>query len=409
MKRETWFKKYAFLVLNAGVNLKRGQKLQIRVAQSDYDFARLLATEAYTMGASYVSINVHDNHLLKQRIIANSNEELCYSPQATIALSHEQVADAWAFISIANTSELDALNGVDSQKLGILTKAASMQRLSLQKSLMSDQQPWCVIACPNDEWAAKVLGDGAKEAELREVLTPILRLDADEPAKAWQENVKTLKERCRALNDQQFRSISFKSQDTDITFGLSPHALWKGGGSCLPNERKFLPNLPTEEVYTLPDRNKTNGYVKVKKPVNILGVLVDGIHLTFKDGKVTKFSAEKNENILEEFLNTDDGARYLGELALVDAQSPITQSGLLFFNILYDENASSHMALGKAYPSCLNTEALNSGKDLEQEFGCNNSLVHTDFMIGCDTMLVSGMNKNNEEITIMKDGNFVLS
>ncbi len=398
---------YARIVISSGINLRKGQCLRINCSGDNYHFARILGQEAYKLGAKYVQINIGDNHLLLSRLENQNGDDLDYTPHFMVNMGLEQLADDWAIIRIDNTEEIDTLDNVDPEKLGRFNKNIRKKMNFVSKSLMRDEHPWCVIAVPGPKWAESVLGAGATEDQLWEILKPILRLDKEDPVEAWNEHNNNLHRRCREFNNLQFDSVRFESEGTDLTIGLSKRSIWCGGPMPLTSGRLYNANIPSEEIYTTPDWRRTEGVVKITKPVKVLEKLVLGAEFTFKQGKVVSFKADQGEEVLKEYFEVDKGASYLGEVALVQNDSPISNSGKIFNSILFDENASCHIALGGGYPTCLsNSQELDSDDKLI-DAGCNVSLEHTDFMIGSETTTLTAFTKDGKEIVIMKEGNFV--
>ncbi len=399
---------YANVILSIGVNLKKGQNLNIGCSLGNYDFARLIAEKAYENGAGFVNIDVSDNHLIKARTKYQDKMQLEYFPINKQVQSAQFVSEEWAYLSIDNTDETDILVDADPDKIQALVKTNRKGRDSFVNAMIKDRIAWNVIAYPNKKWAEDVLGEGGTTEELWDVLKPILRLDTHDPVEAWKNHCELLIERCGKLDELGLSSLRFTDEDeTDLTIGIPEGSKWKGGGSILPDKRPFMPNIPTEEVFTTPDRLKTEGFVKIRKPLQVLETRVEGAWFRFKEGKVVEFGAEIGKEILEKFLTIDDGAKFLGEIALVDGSSKIAQSGKLFNSILFDENASSHMALGLGFASTLpGGDAMTEDELLAA--GCNNSLVHIDFMIGASDTNVTGIDKNGIETTIMKEGHFVI-
>lgn len=399
---------YARVVLSSGINLRKDQCLRINCGSENYSFARILGREAYKMGARYVHINIADNHLLQSRLENQEGENLEFLPHFMINFGQEMLTDDWAVIRIDNTEEIGVLKEADPEKLSHYNKAVGKQLQFISRSLMSDEHPWCVIAVPGPKWAETVLGDGATEEELWDVLKPILRLDVDDPLKAWEDHNKSLHKRCADYNAMKFDRIRFQSEGTDLMVGLSERSRWTGGPTPLPSGRMFNANIPSEEIYTTPDWRRTEGRVKVTKPVKVMEKQVRGVEFIFEKGKVVNFRADEGADVLKEFLETDEGSAYLGEVALVQFDSPISNSGKIFNSILFDENASCHIAVGGGYPTCLNGyEELDTTEKLK-EAGCNDSLVHTDFMIGAADTTLTAFTTDGREIVIMKDGNFVI-
>jgi aminopeptidase len=399
---------YARIVLTSGINIRKGQCIRINCGGDNYSFARILGQEAYKLGARYVHINVMDNHLTLSRLENQEGEDLDFLPHFMINYGQEMLTDDWAVIRIDNTEEIGVLKAADPEKLSQNNKAVGKKLKFISRSLMSDEHPWCVLAVPGPRWAESVLGQGATEEELWEVLKPILRLDKEDPVKAWDDHNKALHKRCSDYNTMQFDRIRFQSEGTDLTVGLSQRSTWCGGPTPLPSGRMFNANIPSEEIYTTPDWRRTEGRVKVTKPVKVLEKQVLGAEFVFEKGKVVNFRADEGAEVLKKFLETDEGSAFLGEVALVQFDSPISNSGKIFNSILFDENASCHIAIGAGYPTCLTGhEELDTTEKLK-EAGCNDSLVHTDFMIGAADTTLTAYTTGGEEVVIMKEGNFVV-
>jgi aminopeptidase len=402
-------KQYAQVILEIGINLYKGQGLSISTNTINHYFALILAEEAYKKGAKYVEISVISSELTKMRLNNSNKENLKFVPSYIINKSYEMLANDWASISLDNNEELDVLKDVDSEKLETYTKARSKAMKRRSEVLMAQKIPWCVAAVPGPKWASKVLDmKPTKEAEeqLWERIKPILRLNNDDPIKAWKRHCNKLLERCKILDNLMLDKIHFVGEGTDLEVGLSKYSRWIGGPVMTPEKRVFLPNVPTEEVFTTPDYHRTNGKVKITRPLNVMEKLVEGASFEFKDGKVVKFDADKGADVIGKYLKIDGGSSFLGEVALVDGSSAIYESGLLFHSILYDENATSHIALGAGYVSCFtNADSLKTDKE-RKEAGCNTSLVHTDFMIGSPKVEVYGVDRNGKEIPLIKNGSF---
>lgn len=402
------YKDYARVVLMKGLNLKKDQNLIILCNDGNYDMARELAKEAYALGAGYVEISVQDNYIARARLEAQEGEALEYVPNYEIGKGHQLLSEDWARIRIDSSEEQDVLATADSDKLGALSKAKRQALNFVSRSMMNGEHPWCVICSPGPEWAKKVLGDNATTEELWDVLKPVLRLDKDDPAQAWEDHGKDLWDRCAKLNDMVLDRVHFKAEGTDLTIGLNTISRWHGGPAALPDGRMVFNNLPTEEVFTTPDFKRCDGTVRVTKALKVLETPVEGAWFKFEKGRVVDFGADKGHDILQKFLDMDEGARSLGEVALVDESSPIAASGLLFGSILYDENASCHIALGAGYPTCLELPPGTSGDETLRTYGCNTSLLHTDFMIGSASLDVTGYDKDGKAYPVIRKGSFAL-
>lgn len=402
------YKDYARVVLKKGLNLKKNQNLIILCNDGNYDMARELAKEAYVLGAGFVEISVQDNYVTKARLAAQEGKALDYVPNYEIVKGHQLLSEDWARIRIDSSEEQNVLADSDTDKLGALSKAKRTALNFVSRSMMNGEHPWCVICSPGPEWAKKVLGENATTEELWDVLKPVLRLDRPDPAQAWEDHGKDLWERCAKLNKMNLDRVHFEADGTDLTIGLNSISRWHGGPGALADGRLVFNNLPTEEVFTTPDFNRCDGTVKVTKSLKVLETPVEGAWFKFEKGRVVDFAADKGQDILKKFLDMDEGARSLGEVALVDESSPIAASGLIFGSILYDENASCHIALGAGYPICLELPPGTSGDETLRSYGCNTSLLHTDFMIGSPVLNVTGYDKEGKAFSIIKNGSFAL-
>lgn len=405
-------KKYCELIIKAGVNLYEDQCLSISCGVKSAEHAYMLAEKAYESGAKYVDINFHSNTLTKHRIkntVNNSN--FGYLPNYLINRGFELISNDWAHVRIDNLEEIDDLKGVDSQKLGMMVRNEQENMKALSKSVSASRISWCVTAFPGPVWAAKVYGtsmNGKSEEKLWKSLIKILRLDKPDPVKEWMSFASNLKSRGNELTKMNLDKLIFEGEGTELEIYLNPNSVWKGGIMKAANGREFIPNLPTEEVFTTPDFRKTKGRVKVTKPVKVLENLLKDIWFEFKDGKVVDYGSDCGKKILDQYFSIDEGASYLGEVALVDSTSEIFRSGLVFNSILYDENAACHIALGRGISTCFsNSDQLINQSEMNKN-GCNYSLVHTDFMIGSDKINVTGKDRSGNKIEIIKSGKFLI-
>ncbi|HPP05664.1 MAG TPA: aminopeptidase [Spirochaetota bacterium] len=403
MKKE--LEKYAEIVIKKGINLYKGQCLNIETSKDDYDFSLILAETAYKNGAKYVNINVLSNDLTKYRVLYSS-EYLDYLPYFLTNRYLEQLADDWANIRIDNTSEQDVLKEVPTDLLDKVTKTERFARRRLLEEYGKHKHSWCVICSPNENWAKKSVNGNVDN--LWNILKPILRLDKEEPLKAWDEHGKILINRAETLNKLNLKKLEFRSKNCELNIYLTETSIWCGGPHATPDGRYFIANIPTEEIFTVPDYRMTEGKVKCSRPVKIMERVINGVWFEFKNGEVVNFGSDNDTETLEKFINTDSNSKYLGEVALVDKNSPIYKSGVIFNTILYDENAASHIALGNGYPSCLSNGSILKNKEDLLNAGCNVSLVHTDFMIGSEDMTVFGIDRSNKKHTIIDNGIFVI-
>jgi len=399
---------YADIILSTGVNLAEGQPVLIRGDLASREFALVLAGRAYELGACYVHTAYSDQRLELARLRSSCAEHLSYVPSFVKPDYRAYIDENWASLSISCSEDPDALEGADSARLGEIRKASSKAAEGWLASISSNAIRWNVCLFPSPRWAAKVLG-GEQDSERRiwEILRPILRLDAPDPARAWLDHDSELKRRAGFLNERRFDSFRIEGPGTDLTIGMAPDRVFCGGRCEAKDGRLFFPNIPTEEVFTTPHCRRAEGSVRCTRPVQVLGTNVEDAWFRFEGGKVVDFGARRNESVLGQFLDTDEGARSIGELALVGADSPIYRSGLVFHNILFDENAACHIALGNGYTECVEG-AGSLDRDGLLTRGSNVSIVHIDFMIGSAEVSVSGLDQAGKATEVIRNGLFVI-
>ncbi len=401
-------REYAGLIVGTGVNLQEGQPLVIRTEPVQRDFATLLARCAYDMGAGIVSVLYDDPLLRRIRLDRSEDRFLDSVPSYSREIYRTLIDEGWASISLRGPEDPKVMSGADPQRLARVSRAMSESRDYFLQGISSNRISWNVCLHPTDAWAEQVMGDDWDGPEsIWEVLLPILRLDAENPAGAWHEQDRELKRRAEYMNEAGFRTIRFSGPGTDLSVGMAPDRLFLGGMCTSGSGVDFFPNIPTEEIFSTPDWRRTQGTVMTTRPVEVLGDTVEGAWFRFQEGRVVEFGAERNVRVLEQYLRMDKGASALGEVALVDTSSPIFSSGRIFHNILLDENAASHIALGNGYTDCIQGGPGMTGKELA-ETGCNTSLVHTDFMIGSQEVSVFGLRPDGSEECVMENGKFVI-
>lgn len=397
--------KYAELALRTGVNLQKGQALMINSSIEGVEFTRIVVRKAYELGAKNVLINWQDDEISLLKYQNESEEVLTDVPAWQVDKYLDFAKDGGALLSIRSTNP-DLLKDVDAKKVAAASKASAEAMKEFRQYTMNDRIAWSIISIPTGDWSQKIFpGLEAEEAKekLWEQIFKIVRVDQDDPIKAWDEHNQTLKNAHAILNEKKYKALVFKAPGTDITFGLPEGHIWKGGGAYTTDGLHFNPNMPTEEVFTVPHKYEVNGVVSNTKPLVYNGNTIDHFSLTFKDGQVVDFEAEQGYDTLKNLLETDEGAKRLGELALVPDASPISQSGLIFYNTLYDENASCHVALGKAYPTNLEGGSDMSDDQLDQH-GVNDSLTHVDFMIGSAELDIDGILPDGSTEAVFRKG-----
>ncbi|ASQ28902.1 aminopeptidase [Borrelia miyamotoi] len=406
--------KYAELIILKGINLQKNQCVLITGAIENYEFLRILAKKAYEHGAKYVELNIEDINILKTRLESSQEDFLEFIPDFKHKFFEEMVNEKWAKIRIDNTENLDVLNNNDSKKISKYFKALNLASKKVSSAVMNNELSWCIICAPGPKWAAKVLNKPESQKTLEEffeIQKKIMLLNSANPIKAWEDHAKKLHQRCKSLNKLKLKKLIFKNQKTNLEIYLLENSIWTGGSEKIKGtDIEFNANMPTQEVFTTPNYKKTNGIMYATRPVILMGNLINGIWIEFREGKVINFGCdnEHSRNILKRHIETDIQAQYVGEVALVDSNSPIYQSGLTFYSILYDENASCHIALGNAYPSCLSNDKQLNTDAKKLEYGCNVSSIHTDFMIGSKDITVIGIDKSGKEHTIIQNEQFVI-
>ncbi|SEO22115.1 aminopeptidase [Amphibacillus marinus] len=410
MAETKFLEKYAELALRMGVNIKQDQALMINSSIEGVAFTRILVKKAYELGAKDVMINWQDDELTLLRYQHASEEVLTTVPQWHVDKFLSYAEDGAALLSVRSTNP-DLLKDVDPAKIAKATKANAIAMKEFSKYTMNDRIPWSIVSVPTGDWSQKIFPGEDKETakeKLWEQIFKIVRVDHDDPIAAWEAHNAGLKEAREVLNNKAYTKLIFTAPGTEITFDLPEGHIWKGGGAKTPDGRHFNPNMPTEEVFTLPHKYGVNGTVSSTKPLIYGGNMIDNFSLTFEKGKVVDFSAEQGYETLKHLLDTDDGARRLGELALVPDASPISQSGLIFYNTLYDENASCHIALGKAYPTSLQGGSAMNDEELDKH-GVNDSLVHVDFMIGSAELDIDGVTPDGKTEPVFRKGAWALT
>lgn len=402
------FDKFIDLILTTGIEMKKGHCIYMSYDSALSEYAEELSIEAYKRGAKYVFQDPKHMKVMRARQDYSSAEDCDYLPNFSKAIMDEVAGDPWTRVHMDGKGDPNLFAGVDPIKSSKVDKKAREVSANFRRSIMRGDIPWCISALPTPKWAAMVMGtpEGDKTTEaFWEVLSKILRLDTPNPAQTWRTLSDKLTHRATTLNNKKFEKVEFEAPGTQLEIHLIPESCWQGGSlvNSVKNLRA-LPNIPTEEVYTSPYYSKTQGRARMTRPVEVMNQIIEGAEFEFKDGKCVNFSAKKGGSALEGFFKSDEGAQYLGEIAMVDGSSPIFQSGRTFYSILLDENAACHMAFGSAYP--LGVEDRNLDAAGLKQLGFNVSMQHTDFMIGCPEMNITGVTKDGKREAIMKMGTF---
>ncbi|MEJ7458835.1 aminopeptidase [Staphylococcus saprophyticus] len=400
---------YAELLVGVGMNVQKDQPVFIRSSVDALELTHYIVEAAYKRGASDVKVEYSDDKLSRLKFEYESVE--FFEKDAVKSYEVEKRMD-YVKRGAANlaliTQDPDLLNGIDSEKLSTYQRQYSTAYKGYMEASQKNQFPWCVAAFPSKAWAQRVYPDltetEAYSKFIDEVLD-IVRVDGNDPVENWKNHVENLSIHARKLQDKNYKALHYISEGTYLVIGLPEGHIWEDATSYTSEGQAFVANIPTEEVFTAPHRLNVNGHVTNKLPLSHNGNIIDGFTLTFKDGEVVDFKADQGEDVLRDLLNTDEGARRLGEVALVPDDSPISNRNTIFYNTLFDENASCHIALGSAYG--FNVEG---GTEMTTEeklaHGLNDSLIHVDFMIGSPDLTIYGITQDDEKELVFENGNW---
>ncbi|HOU41517.1 MAG TPA: aminopeptidase [Promineifilum sp.] len=400
--------RYAELIVKVGLNLQPGQRLLIRAPIEAAPLARAVAAQAYDRGARLVETLYNDPQMALVRFghaPADSFTEVSQWPTAT---GLEYAGNGQAMLSIVGTDP-DLLRDVDPARLNTVRRAEGQALAPVSRLVSADAINWCVVGYATPAWAARVFPELSPEEATTRLWAAIfaaVRLDAPDPLAAWQAHNAVLAARTAALNERQYTALHFTGPGTDLTIGLPVNHRWIGGAAPTAIGISNVANIPTEEIFTAPHRGRVEGTVRATMPLSLSGKLVKDFAVTFAGGRVVDVRAAAGEALLRSLIETDEGAARLGEVALVPAGSPISQSGILYYNTLFDENAASHIALGRAYRNCI---AGCEGLD-DDDFGAlggNSSNAHVDFMIGSAEIDVDGITGDGAAEPLMRAGEWV--
>ena len=402
--------KYAELLVKTGINLKKDQILVVRSPIDCAEFARAVVEVGFDAGAKDVVVFWSDEIYSKIRYLKGPDALFDEMPSWQKEFYLSYVRQDAAFLSIS-ASDPDNFKDVDPLRIQRFARAFNAEVSEYRERLMNNENVWCVASVPTPAWAKKVYPEIAVEdamSKLWEAIYEAVRVNTPDPVAAWETHKNALKSQMAKLNALNLKSLHYTNTlGTNLRIELPEGHLWLGGSDLTPDGHEFIANMPTEEVFTAPKRDGVEGRVVSSMPLNFNGSLIDGFELTFKEGKVVDFKAEVGYEQLKRLLETDEGSAYLGEVALVQYDSPISNMGLLFYNTLFDENASCHLALGKAYPVC-----IKGGEHMDHDTliknGINHSITHEDFMIGTKDLKIVGLTATGETVEIFRDGNFVL-
>jgi aminopeptidase len=411
LRYQELLKKYAEAIVKVGLNLRAGQRLIITNAASrgvppaGRELVHEVTKAAYAAGARYVEVIWGDEEMLRIRLQNAPDDSFTDYPKWHINGIMDMIKNGDALLSIYANNP-DALHGLDTDRINAMQKSHLENYKEIGENVSRNAINWCVVASGSPAWAAKIFPDlDIKEAEekLWQAIFETTRADLPDPVAAWQDHIQNLKKRSRYLQEKTYSALHYKGPGTDFTLGLPRGHKWISAQSLAENGVVFTANMPTEEVFTLPDRHRAEGVVASTFPLSYGGSLIEDFSVTFENGRIVKVQAKRNEAILQKLVDTDEGSTRLGEVALVPASSPISKRGHLFYNTLFDENASCHIAIGRAYRF-----SLIGGEELsDEEFntaGGNTSLTHVDFMIGSSQMDIDGIKEDGTREPVMRQG-----
>lgn len=402
--------KYADLVVTKGVNVQKGQPVIISCPIERADFGRALAKKSYEKGASEVVLNWADDELTLLKYKNSPMEVFEEYPQWSVDKSKYYYEKGSASISVYATNP-ELLKDVDPKKIAAANKSSSIANKDNMKYTMNDINSWCVVSVPTVGWATKVFPNIPEDEAMEKLWDAIFyttRVDKEDPVEEWNKHVAEMDKNANFLNEKKFVKLHYKNKKgTDLEVELPEGHTWLSAGSTNSEGTVFIANMPTEEVFTLPRKDGVNGKLFSTKPLNYGGNIIDEMEFTFKDGKVVEYDAKIGKKYLDDMFAVDENGKYLGEVALVPFDSPISNSNILFINTLFDENASCHFAFGKAYPTCLEGGTEMTDEELKSH-GVNDALIHEDFMVGSEDLTIIGITKDGKEYTIFENGNWAI-
>lgn len=400
---------YANLIVKKGVNLQKGQDLVITADVACAPLVKAIAKEAYKAGAKDVIPYYVDDEITKLRYMNNNIDFFKEVPLYIKELRNQYALKHAAVVSITS-EDPDAFKDVDPQKMATYSASYHQACDVFYDHLDLGIDRWCIVGAPSLKWANKVFNDMSdKEAmeALWKAIYHVTRVDTPDPLQAWEDHRQSFEKRVKILNEMNIEELHYtNSLGTNLYVTMNPGYLFAGGGSYTTDGIYSFPNMPTEEIFTSPDYKKTRGVVYSSMPLNYNGALVKDFSMTFEDGKVVSYDAKQGKDVLKSIIETDEGAHCLGEVALVPYDSLISNMGILFYNTLFDENASCHLALGKGFNECIK-DGYDMTKEELYDHGINQSLTHVDFMIGTKDLSIEARTKDGQIVPLFKDGNFV--
>ena len=404
--KKTVLREYAKLIVRCGINVQKGQVVQVLADLDQPEFVQMVVEEAYKAKAKEVTVHWNYQPLTKVHY-RYQNVKTLGTVKEWEKARQEYYCDVLPARVYIMSEDPDGLKGVNMAKMA---KANQMRYPIIKpyRDRRENKEQWCIAAVPGKAWAKKVFPGMRTSVAMEKLWEAILYTSRvnDDPIKAWEEHNADLKARCDYLNSLNIRSLHYTAENgTDLTVGMIPEGEWKGGGDTSLQGIYFNPNIPTEECFISPMKGQAEGIVYSTKPLSYQGQLIENFFIRFENGKAVEAKAEKGEELLNTLINMDEGAAYLGECALVPQRSPICESGILFYNTLFDENAACHLALGMGFADTIKGFE-EKGLEECRKLGVNDSMVHEDFMIGCDTMNIDAICEDGSTVAIFRNGNW---
>ncbi len=402
--KKTVLRSYAKLIARVGVNIQKGQEVVIRADLDQPEFVAILVEECYRAGSKKVMVEWTYQPLEKIHVRHRSLRTLSTVEDWEKAKFEHRAKTLPCTIFLAS-SDPDGLRGINQEKMA----KASQKRWPILKPIsdsMENKYQWCIAAVPGVAWAKKLFPDLSKRQAVEKLWEAILATSrvTDDPIAAWEEHNADIHRRCDYLNGLGIKSLHYRGDNgTDLRVGMIPEGMFKGGGDTTLSGRFFNPNIPTEECFTSPMRGEAEGIVYATKPLSYNGELIENFSVRFEGGKAVEVHAEKNEELLKKMISMDEGAAYLGECALVPVDSPISESGLLFYSTLFDENAACHLALGMGFADTIRGFEEKSLEEC-RKMGVNDSMIHEDFMIGYEGLDIDALTKDGKTVPVMRRG-----
>ena len=401
-------KKYAELIVKQGVHLQPHQELVIDASIENYELVREIAKVAYTVGAKDVIVHYNDEVITRLRYENCDVQHFETVPKYLQELRNEYALKHAAIVTITS-EDPEAMKGIDPQKLMTRSRAIHQACQIFYDHLDLGIDRWCIVGAPSVAWANKVFSDMSDQEAVEalwKAIYHVTRCDQEDPIEAWNEHRRSFERRVSILNEKKIKSLHYTNGlGTDLTVELNEGYLFAGGGSYTTDGVYSFPNIPTEEIFSSPYYLGVNGIVYSSMPLNHNGQIIDEFSITFQNGRVVDYTAKVGYEALKSIIETDEGTHYLGEVALVPYDSPIRQMNILFYNTLFDENASCHLALGKGFSECI-VDGLSMDKQQLKEKGINDSLTHGDFMIGTSDLSIIATLENGEEFVVFENGNY---